>query len=224
MMKTIDMPYPDAETYKILYSRYFRPERSEQLLDLAGSIEGKVVLDICGGSGEISKKAVEKGAKKVILVDMSKDMISEDVYKNPKIDIRVQTVWSYFNTTPYYRKYGIDIAICQQAINYWFDESIIRELISCMNDGGRFIFNTISTKPPEEVEIRNYVWEGREYVEISQCCGNMIYHAQATKGIPMHATSFEWMPREYLEEVLSEYFDVFVIGEGRGLTFICDLK
>ena len=61
------------------------------LWDFAGEVEGRDVLDAGCGTGYLSRKLVERGAR-VVGVDLSKEMIEIARARGPEIDFRVDSV------------------------------------------------------------------------------------------------------------------------------------
>lgn len=201
--------YPDGKLYEILYLRYLkRPPR--QLLELAGLRPGERVLDLCGGTGRLSRAALEMGASQVVLVDRSEKM-TRLVPRG--ITVHHTSVEEALKT---YIKEGIlfDVVACQQGVNYWLNEQTARQVASVLDPGGRFVFNTFWRKPGHEPRIREYRLDGRHYVEISYLAGEQVYHVQVCEGLPPHVTHFRWIPREQFEQWLRCDFNILRHTDG----------
>ena len=228
------MIYPKTDDYAVLYARYFQ-RRPEELLALAGNIEGKKVIDICGGNGRASKAAIKIGAKEVVLVDRSLNMIPHNL--DPKIRVESTEVHNAFLTLA-----SFDVAICQQAVNYWLDTYTVNLLCNSLAPNGIFIFNTFHNKPTKKPMIKEYEFEGRNYAEISwlteipiwksteelsQQTKPVVHHVQVGEGLEPHTTQFAWIEPDEFDRILTPYFNIEVTKTGLGNCFdksteICD--
>ncbi len=227
------MKYPDYKTYEILYARFLQGDRSEQLLDLAGNIEGKSLIDICCGGGRLTKEALKRGIRKIIAVDSEPSMIPNEIKNNRKIDSYTSGIEYRLLVIPEHYHEKIDIAICQQGINYWLTETLAKNLSLIMKPGGVFIFNTFNEEPSEMPEINKYMadsgcGEQRIYVEVSWRIDDGrwddVQHIQICEGFPPHFTSFKWMDDEYIRACLEAYFDVELIKDGKTSIYKCVKK
>ena len=91
------MRYPDLKTYEILYARFLQGNRTEQMLDLAGDINDKVLMDICCGGCRITKEALKRGAKRIIAIDSEVHMIPKDL-KDEKVEIYRESIEEYLTS------------------------------------------------------------------------------------------------------------------------------
>jgi len=215
--------YPDGETYQKLYQRFYNGRSSRELIEFAGPIEGRSVLDLCGGDGRLSLEAIKLGARAVWLVDQEEKMISGDSWRNPKVNIVVNKVElalkEFIRTRDLF-----DHIFCQQAVNYWLNEKTAELTAKVLRKDGVFAFNTFSRKPPAIPMIKKYEIDGKKFLEVSWLVGDLVHHVQEREGLPCHITSFRWLSPEYLSEILRPYFSVTIKKEGNASLYRCTRK
>lgn len=215
----MNMPYPPHAVYRKLYARYFKGDRTEKMVALAGDLSGKVVLDLCGGGGRLSAVALAAGAK-VTLVDDSNDM-SETV--PPGITRACRRAQSWLSSFCANDEY--DVVFCQQAVNYWLDEDSAAHLGATIKPGGLFIFNTFNRKPTGVPVVKQYEHEGANFVEVSWLTGEAtVQHLQIREGAPAHSTQFKWISEEQFRELLSPHFSLCEIRDGATSVWFCTRK
>lgn len=215
------MDYPSHDQYAKIYARYLAPGRTEQMLELCGDLTGKYMLDLCGGGGRASRAALSRGAAGVTLVDESLPM-SMDA-SAPGLAVFHADLKSTL-TGPVAQ--GVfDVAFCQQAINYWFEEDLIAGVHRQLKLGGIFVFNTFNEPPTTYPNAKTYEYNGLRYVELSwRSSERMVEHVQICEGEPVHTTRFQWItPQEY-QEVLGRYFDVEEIRENKTSIYRCTAR
>jgi SAM-dependent methyltransferase len=200
------MDYPVHVHYALLYARYLAPKRTEQLLDLCGDLTDAHVLDLCGGGGRASLEALRRGASHVVVVDESVPM-SQHLRHTPGLRLVHESVEealeSPLATQPF------NAVICQQAVNYWFAPALLAQLHRQMAPGSVFVFNTFWREPAAYPVPKEYVHEGRRYLELSwRTESNMIEHVQVCEGLPPHTTRFMWVTPEQFHQTLQPYFTV----------------
>ena len=127
----------------------------------------------------------------------------------------------------------IDVAVCQQAINYWLTESMAWKLSLVMAEGGVFVFNTFNQKPSEIPKTREYTclnpfeMNERHYTEVSWYVKEDwfdIHHVQVCQGLEPHFTKFKWMSEEYIRNCLEKFFDVELIKDNKTSIYRCVKK
>ena len=145
--------YPDGQTYYALYKRFADHRVPQELIKLAGPMDGKLVLDLCAGSGRLALTAVAEGARAAWLVEREEAMICPEAWLDPKVHIAVGDVESSIID---FCKYGtgFQAVFCQQAVNYWLNEKMAELLAIGMAKDGVFIFNTFIAKPPEKPVVK----------------------------------------------------------------------
>lgn len=230
------MSYLKLERYKLLYARFLNPDRNKQLMDLAGNFKDKVFLDICCGEGLLTLEAIQRGAKFVLSVDSDAWMWGEELRKLDHICLHLSWTiegvlrrlkeWTQDKEHPMKDKM-IDIAICQQGINYWLIEKAPKKLWENMTPGGVFIFNTFNQEPSEIPEVRSYFIGEKNYIEITWKAPNEyndVQHVQICGGHPPHTTEFRWMSDKYIRCCLQKYFDIELIKDGKTSIYKCTRK
>jgi len=200
------MRYPIHEVYEQLYQRFFKRTPAELLEGVV--LEGKHVLDLCGGGGRLSLHAINAGAARVSYVDDEPDMLTAEARTalwacnraNRIFHDQVEHVlrrW-WVHDVPY------DVVACQQGINYWLTPETARDVYAVLAPGGVFAFNTFNVAPPRAPKVREYTLDGHNFVEVSYLVGDTVYHVQARDGLPPHVTHFKWISPENLYALLLE--------------------
>jgi len=232
MWKFDEMRYPDIKTYERLYQRFLLGDRTEQMFRIAGDVKDKVFLDICCGGGRLTKKAISEGSRKNIMIDSEANMIPKDFDTTKVSQVFVMTVEESFRELRK-NKDKIDIAMCQQGVNYWLTESKAWKLSLAMSDGGVFVFNTFNNKPSEIPKVREYTLnrpyslEEDHFVEISWLVKNDwfdVHHVQICNGLPPHITQFKWCSDEYIRDCLDKFFKVDLITDNKTSIYKCTKK
>jgi len=212
------MEYPKYDEYALLYARYLTPARTEQMLDLCGLLEGKHLLDLCGGGGRASRAAVARGAAGVVLVDESYPMAGG--VHEPNVTVWVGSLKKTLKALLV--PGGFDVAFCQQAINYWFGSALIKQVHKQLKPGGIFVFNTFNEAPPSFPAPKSYEYDGRKYMELSWLSApNTVEHVQICDGEQVHTTQFQWISPKRYRQVLSPYFEVEEIRAGKTSIYRC---
>lgn len=209
-MKYIE--FPDGEKYEKLYKRYFLKG-----VEYVGkhALEG-TALDLCGGTGRLSKYLRETGHD-VTYLDRCKQMcLLDDSYV--KI---ISTVEDFANSD-----ISFDNILCMQAINYWFNTVDIAAFVQRVNK--RFVFNTFINRPNTEETVREDLIDGLLFKETYHMNGNVVCHKQEcyceNTLIDSHYTEFMYIPIETFVTNLSPYFNIQIIKNKGSALFICDKK
>jgi len=221
--------------YESLYAKYQQRSVSE-LIDFAGNVKGKCVLDLCGGTGRLAEECAKRDASEITVVDASKDMtrrISVEPYLLLRVRVCNRDVSDFLkgHFKCWFTRVGPDFVFCRQAVNYWFDKESESHLARHLKTGALFVFNTFNTIPREEPHFTQYTFPDdngvdREFTEVVvfDKTTNMIHHMQAREGLPMHATSFKWISPDQFDELLRDHFDFTVKIDGRASLYRCVRK
>ncbi len=210
------MDYPSHETYERLYARYFQGNRTAQLVALAGPLAGKQVVDLCGGGGRLSAAVLAAGAAGSLIVDESGPMASAAPLG---VTVRIRPVFQWLQAAP---DASVEVAFCQQAVNYWLDAVCAAQLGRVMKPGGVFIFNTFNRKPPAVPVLKQYELQGRAYVEASWLSGgDWVEHVQMCEGEPPHTTRFRWISPEQFRTMLQPWFELEELVDGAATVWRC---
>lgn len=211
------MKYPKYNVYEEIYKRFFKRSVNE-LIDLAKIEKENKVLDICGGNGRLSKELL-KYTNNVSYLDQEKDMIPEEL---SELGIKVYNmpIQNFVQNIP--EQY--DRVFCQQAINYWLLNIDMEKFSKILKEDGVFVFNTFSNKPTKEPMIKSYQIDGEKYLEISYLIENKVYHIQIRQGYEPHFTVFDWIDEETYHKLLSSYFEIENINDGKTTIYVCRRK
>jgi SAM-dependent methyltransferase len=207
--------------YRLLYRTWFGRRPLSDLLSHAGDLTGKKVLDLCGGTGELSRAALEAGAAYVIYVDHAPNMIDGDLkekYKNfSALKCTVAEGVKEIGAG------AIDVALCRQGVNYWFDDASVGQLSLVLSRGGVFIFNTFHVEPDISPRTKEYAIDGIGYAEVSWMrYDGMVEHVQAREGMAPHCSTFQWIPPEQFTRVLKKHFVSHASEQRRSsTTWVC---
>lgn len=220
------MDYIEKDNYRRLYARYVEPygRPLSELIDLAGDLRGKLVLDLCGGAGELAVAAMKAGAVGVVLVDSCEEMMDKDALREAECEISYGEVADFLSGT----HIQFDVVFCRQAVNYWAcNEAVIKRLANRMRTDGVFVFNTFNSKPSPIPTAKSYILNGLHYTEVSWLVPvsppglDLVMHVQCCEGMWPHTTGFWYLPPEWLEEVLSKHFEVERITDGKTDLYRC---
>ena len=203
----MEFPYPDYDTYRALYTRYDHPVSTRRLLNTLEVSVGQSLLDLCGGDGRLTIKAVQAGVARVTLVDETPTMVPLSVSQLPGVTVLYQDVASALPLL-FSQSELFDRVVCQQAINYWLSAETAAAVAAVMRPGGIFAFNTFNTRPSEKPVIKDYEYGGHQFVEVSWLIDSLVHHIQIRAGLPPHQTVFSWLSPERLRALLDPHFHV----------------
>lgn len=209
----------DSKTYEKLYAKYLK-RHPKEMIDLAGGVKDKIVLDLCGGTGRLAYSCIEAGAKEVVLVDSSSKMA--DNINHSKIRVYNFNMQDFFDRAC--NNINYDVVFCRQAVNYWIHKELFLEKLNCIMDvGSLFVFNTFNTKPSKNIRTREYEYNGNEYLEAYWMDDDdrHVHHVQCCSGMIPHITTFLWISPDEFYGLLSPYFKVEIIVEGRTTFYKC---
>lgn len=114
-------------------SHDFVAKYGEGLLPLLNPQDGETILDLGCGTGDLTEKIAQSGAK-VVGIDSSAEMIETAKTKFPKIDFRQA------NAVDFELNQEFD-AVFSNAVLHWVLEpdKVIKQIYSHLKNGGRFV-------------------------------------------------------------------------------------
>lgn len=198
-----------TEKYDDLYDRWL--DKPGTLLDWANfdPLQHRL-LDLCGGTGAVSKEALKRGAEKVWLLDL-----------NPRVsDARIVSIRGRAEELQggVWNPLGIDglpcdlrgeppfdFVVCRQAIGYLDLRAVARSLHAVTAPEGKFVFNTFR-KPKWSFQTYRRTssdWT-RRYFEASAYLGRNCFHIQARIGAGFDVTRFRWHTEDEILAAFTE--------------------
>ena len=213
----MEVKYPKYDVYEKLYKRYFK-KGVNYLIDEGDIKEDDKVLDLCGGNGRLTKE-LRKKSSNVTYLDQEKDMIPDEL-NSLGINVINKSVQEFLDSKD--DKY--DKVFCEQAINYWLLSIDVEKFSKIFNKDALFIFNTFSKKPSSKPTIKEYIIDDISYIEVSYLVASEVYHVQIREGFEPHFTIFDWISEDEYKNILSPFFDIKIIDDGRSALYICKRK
>jgi ubiquinone/menaquinone biosynthesis C-methylase UbiE len=165
-----------CKNYDVLYARW--QKNPADLLTWGGYKPEDNLLDLCGGTGVISRAAKSMGGKKITLLDLN-PRCPEVGIRHIKLGAERIGGWIYRNVMYDPEMSGedkFDFAVCRQAVNYLDLDDVARGLNYVIVPGGKFVFNTYICP---RWYFKNYSYAGKEYFELAGYFGNKSFHLQA---------------------------------------------
>jgi len=195
-----------GEEYERLYARFLK-RPVDELLELRGGVAGKNVLDICAGGLRASARAKELGADFVCAVDISEEMMEGAPAGRRRPDRCVVSDVSRWtgDGTRFVGRRDFHLAICQQAVNYWWNSETVGTIASVLRDDGYFVFNTFVACPDAVPKRKEYEIDGVQYAEEYWLVGNYVVHTQIC-GDEEHHSKFRWISEREFLDVLQDHF------------------
>jgi SAM-dependent methyltransferase len=215
--------YPDHETYRALYARYYNGRDIAELLQLLEPLSGARVLDLCGGDGRLALGALERRASYALLVDAEATMISKEASDHPRVHVHVGTVHdALFGQR--LRCHSYDRIVCRQAVNYWLTEATAGLVSRLLARGGIFAFNTFNEEVGTEPKTRAYQYGAWAFAEVAWRIDDTVHHLQVREQMEPHYTKFRWIPPKEFRELLEPHFDIEEKKEGKTSLYRCVKK
>jgi len=215
-----------GDEYDRMYARFLKRPVDDLLL-AAGPISGKIMVDLCAGGLRASVRAKELGAKFVLAVDISRKMMSRAKKMENAPDRCVVSDLTRCSKTNFFLGTGeFDLAICQQAVNYWWNEDAVERISKGLKDTGSFVFNTFIQRPGDAPSRYEYQIDGRRYSEEVWMVGDKIVHLQKC-GADTHKSTFQWIPPQSFMLTLHEHFEEVQydkFNNGKTLVFVARKK
>lgn len=198
--------------YDILYARWL--EHPEDLLVLAEWKPGQKLLDLCGGTGAITREALQRGAlpESLYLVDLNPRAGDTGVHQ-------IQSSAEDADLKMPFQAGRFDAVICRQAFCYLNPRNVTRVVFRLLKHRGTFVFNTF-VKPKWSLKI--YTYGGKHYLEASAYIRKTVWHIQVCLGVGWDITTFKWQPKEdVLKVLLEEGFKVQTQETAKSIRWVC---
>jgi len=196
-----------TEKYDRLYSRWL----TDSISLLGWGLERpsqESVLDLCGGTGAVSKAALAAGVRRVWLLDL-----------NPRCDDpRVTQVQGRAEDLPQLIERPFAVIVCRQALGYLDLQKLEEVVWQRLRLGGRFVFNNF-LEPRSKWKL--YKHQGQRFFEASVVWGDHVVHLQASPRIGADLTHFRWHRHE---DVLATFLDRFQVEfkkRGQSVRYRC---
>jgi SAM-dependent methyltransferase len=212
----------DSKTYEKLYAKYLHNDRTKEMVDLAGDLKGKRVLDLCCGGCRLTREVLKRDPEYVLASDKSYNMLKNinPIPKNCFLSIEKANI-----ELKVIADHGIklmDAIFCQQAINYWFKSEHAELVKGALTPKGVFIFNTFNNCPGKEPVSKSYSLNNKRYIEIFWLVGDRVKHVQIAQGMDPHFTEFRWIPpQEFKRAFMKAGFKVTLQTDGATDIYIC---
>ena len=135
--------------------------------DMLPDLKGKRILDLGCGNGGMSKYFIEKGAKSVLAIDLSSNMIKEAKEKNNAENI-TYVVLGMEDISKIEGKF--DIVFSSLAFHYVKDyDKLVKDIYNLLDENGILIYSQehpIATASKYHKEMKSYIFldEKRYYV------------------------------------------------------------
>lgn len=200
-----------TEKYDLLYARWL--DNPGDLLDLAGYVPGMHLLDLCGGTGAVTREALRRGADPDTLTLFD---------TKPRISIvgvhQVSGDASEIGEILKNRTY--DVVVCRQAIGYLNIRGPVFEGVSkLLKPRSKFVFNSF-IQP--RWAWKKYEYLLHRYVEASCYFGKKVFHLQWCRGVGFDISVFQWhTKKDLLDSLAWKFNDVSIIKSSRGLRWTC---
>ena len=198
--------------YDSLYARWL--VHPGNLLDVAGWEPGKKLLDLCGGTGAVTREALRRGAipEEITLLDLNPRYMKAGVRQVQGEAERARSLLPF-------EKY--DVIVCRQAFGYlnrrkW--EGLVDSLYRLLLPGGKLVFNTFQTP---KWSFSSYLFDGNRYFEISGYLGHRVFHIQASPFLGFDLTFFQWHEKEDIFAEFSKRFKVVCKETEKSLRWVC---
>ena len=198
-----------TDKYDTLYARWL--EHSGDLLDLAGWEPGMRLLDLCGGTGAVTREAIRRGAEPqtLTLYDLHPRL------SVPAI-IQVSGDASQVGDILYNRSY--DVVVCRQAVAYLnLHGPVFQGILDVLKPGGVFVFNSF-IRP--KWAWKRYEYKRHFYTEASGFIGRWVMHLQWCRGAGWDISLFRWHTEKEIEQALSG-FEIKAVKSERGIRWYC---
>lgn len=222
-----------TDRYDTLYRRWLT--NPGELLDLGGYQPGQTVLDLCGGTGAVSREILKRGARQgeVYLLDLKPrcDLVGVGV-----IQADLNHIWLTHSPSPFRCgaqpfTHRFDLIVCRQAMAYLDLRShagflLAHWLLAVLKPGGKLVFNIFNwPKNTSRWVFKRYTYEGQRFWEVTVRIGTRVFHLQALlgRGGGFDVTTFRAYTKADLMWAFFPHFDCEThrSEDGRSERWVC---
>ncbi len=182
--------------YDALYARYLK--NASQLVSQIKIGRRMSYVDLCGGTGAVSRELVKKGAVDITIVDLNWNMLK-------RAPINIKKIVANAEEWKPERRY--DVVFCRQAITYLNLERLEKVIDSALKPGGFFVFNLIDTERSTiaSMDHKAYALDGKKYQELTLILFGMAHHFQRSEKDGIDLTSFRMYGRSDIESAFKNW-------------------
>lgn len=212
------------------YDEIYAPwlKNAGNLLELGGYKPGDKLIDLCGGTGAVTKAALwrphvharnDEPRSDITLVDLNPrfDQSLTSTYvrqvkgKAEKLDLLLGPQ----------AKAAYDLVVCRQALAYLNPRELSFAVAYVLKPGGRFVFSHFME--PRRASLKGYFHEDVPFVESHLYLFGRVIHLQArlTKHPGVDVSLFRYHSGEELRAAFSPHFDFDVKCFGRAYRWVC---
>lgn len=198
-----------TDKYDTLYARWL--EKPGDLLDLAEYKPGMRLLDLCGGTGAVTREAIRRGAEPQTLT-------LYDLHPRLSLPSIIQISGNAAQVGDILYNKSYDVVVCRQAVAYLNLHSPVFQGVSdILKPGGVLVFNSF-IRP--KWAWKRYEYKKHFYTEASGWFWKWVLHLQWRQGSGFDVSLFRWHTEEDIRQALSG-FDIHIHRSERGLRWMC---
>ena len=196
--------------YDALYARYLK--NASQLVSQIGIGRRMSYVDLCGGTGAVSRALISKGATDITVVDLNRNMLKHAPVCAKKIVADAEE-WKPE------RRY--DAVFCRQAVTYLNLERLERVVDDALKPGGLFVFNLIGAEKSTvaSIDSKAYLLGGKKYLELTLILFGRAYHLQHSEKDGTDLTSFRMYGKRDIESAFKNW-DIRINNAPKAIYFI----
>ncbi len=197
-----------TDRYDELYAPWLA--KADTLLVEGGYKPGEHLLDLCGGTGAVSKAALAMNPDRYTW--MARTELLDINPRHPDmfvVNAKAEDVAAYYPANSFH------IVVCRQAMAYLDPEKVIPAVASILKPEGRFVFNTFQR--PKRFRFRS---EG-EFIDGHVYLFGRVFHLQVKRGAGWDVSIFKYIPSARMLKLLLPYFEVVQEERGPGIHWLC---
>jgi SAM-dependent methyltransferase len=157
-----------ADFYEDGWPDSYEDTVSVALFTVLGSVTGLAVLDAACGHGRITRELARRGARHVVGLDVSSQLIAKAEAAETAVPLGVHYVHDDLATSTLLEDESFDVVVCSFGLSDVDDlEHALANVGRCLDSGGRFVFSILHPCFPGGDEVSG-AWPstGRYYDEL----------------------------------------------------------